>query len=117
MAIRATLTGFDPSRVTGVKYITAQELWHGSYATVLELEYRGLKCAGKKIHELLLRQGDTGYSVRRFNEEYQILSEVYATQILLLSNFWESVSAICTNTHFSHRVSPHQPYFLHSAIQ
>ena len=56
--------------------MTAQVLGHGSYATVLELEYMGRKCAGKKIHELLLRRGDTGYSVRRFNEECRILSEV-----------------------------------------
>ena len=74
MAIRA-FTGFDHYRLTGVR-VTDQELGHGSYATVLELEYVGLKCAGKKIHELLLRQGDTSYSVRRFDEECRILSEV-----------------------------------------
>ena len=46
------------------------------YATVLELEYMGLKCAGKKIHELLLEQGDDGYTVRRFEEECCLLSQV-----------------------------------------
>ena len=50
----ATFTGFDPYKLTGVR-VTDRELGHGSYATVLELEYMGLKCAGKKIHELLLR--------------------------------------------------------------
>ena len=76
MAFRvATFTGFDPYKLTGVK-VTDRELGHGSYATVLELEYMGLKCAGKNIHELLLRQGDTSYQVRRFEEECHLLSQV-----------------------------------------
>ena len=56
--------------------MTDRELGHGSYATVLELEHMGLKCAGKKIHELLIRQGDASYTVRRFEEECRLLSEV-----------------------------------------
>ena len=76
MAVRAaTFTGFDPYKLTGVT-VTDRELGHGSYATVLELEYMGLKCAGKKIHELLLRQGDTSYQVCRFEEECRLLSQV-----------------------------------------
>ena len=76
MAVRAaTFTGFDPYKLTGVK-VTDQKLGHGSYATVLELEYMGLKCAGKKIHELLLEQGDTSYQVCRFEEECRLLSQV-----------------------------------------
>ena len=76
MAVRvATFTGFDPYKLTGVRE-TDRELGHGSYATVLELEYMGLKCAGKKIHELLLRQGDASYTVRRFEEECRLLSQV-----------------------------------------
>ena len=75
MAARATFTGFDPYRLNGVTVID-RELGHGSYATVLELEYMGLKCAGKKIHELLLRQGGESYTVRRFEEECRLLSQV-----------------------------------------
>ena len=75
MAERAIFTGFDPYKLTGVR-VTDRELGHGSYATVLELEYMGLKCAGKKIHELLLRQGDASYTVRRFEEECRLLSQV-----------------------------------------
>ena len=71
----ATFTGFDPYKLTGVR-VTDRELGHGSYATVLELEYMGLKCAGKKIHEQLLRQGDASYTVRRFEEECRLLSQV-----------------------------------------
>ena len=53
-----------------------RELGHGSYATVIELEYLGLKCAGKKIHDVLLRQGDASYTVRRFEEECRLLSQI-----------------------------------------
>ena len=72
---QATFTGFDPYKLTGVR-VTDRKLGHGSYATVLELEYMGLKCAGKKIHELLLEQGDASYTVRRFEEECRLLSQV-----------------------------------------
>ena len=67
--------GFDPYQITGVR-VTDRKLGHGSYATVLELEYIGLKCAGKKIHEQLLEQGDASYTVRRFKEECRLLSQV-----------------------------------------
>ena len=75
MAARATFTGFDPYRLNRVT-VTDRKLGHGSYATVLELEYMGLKCAGKKIHEVLLRQGGASYTVRRFEEECCLLSQV-----------------------------------------
>ena len=75
MAEKATFTGFDPFKLTGVT-VTDRKLGHGAYATVLELEYMGLKCAGKKIHELLLEQGDTSYTVRKFEEECRLLSQV-----------------------------------------
>ena len=73
--MRATFTGFDPYKLTGVK-VTDRKLGHGSYATVLELKYMGLKCAGKKIHDVLLEQGGASYTVRRFEEECRILCQV-----------------------------------------
>ncbi len=33
--------------------ITENEFGRGSYAVVMELEYRGLKCAGKKLYRVL----------------------------------------------------------------
>ena len=36
----------------------------------------GLKCAGMKIHEVLLEQGETNYIVRHFEEEYHILNSL-----------------------------------------
>ena len=74
MATRAEFTGFETYQLTGVR-VTDRELGHGSYATVQELEYMGLKCAGKKIHDLLLRQGDASYTLRRFEEECRLLSQ------------------------------------------
>ena len=77
MTRRATFTGFDPYyKLTGVR-VTDRELGRGSYATVLELEYMGLKCAGKKIHKVLLSgQGDDSYTVLRYEEECRLLSQV-----------------------------------------
>ena len=94
MAVRATFTGFDQYKLTGVT-ITDKELGHESYATELQLDYIGLKCAGKKIHELLLRQGDTSYTVRRFEEECRLLSQVRHPNIVqfLGVHFHEGVPA------------------------
>ena len=75
MAVRTPFIKFVPYMLKGVT-VTSRVLGHGSYATVLELEYMGLKCAGKKIHELLLEQGGASYSVRRFEEECHLLSQV-----------------------------------------
>ena len=77
MAVRATFTGFDPYKLSGV-ILTDRELGHGSFATVLELEYMGLKCAGKKIHEVLLRQGYAmaRYTLQKFEEECRLLSQL-----------------------------------------
>ena len=66
---------FEPYMLTGVK-VTGRDLGHGSYATVLELKYMGLKCAGKKIHEPLLEQGDASYPIHRFEQEYCLLSQI-----------------------------------------
>ena len=76
MAAKVSFAGLEPYKLTGVT-VTDRELGHGSYATVLELDYMGLKCAGKKIHEVLLRQGETiRYTVQRFDEECRLLSQV-----------------------------------------
>ena len=76
MALKAaTFTGFETCELSLVQ-VSDRELGHGSYATVLELEYMGLKCAGKKIHELLLKQGDISYAIFRFEEECRLLSQI-----------------------------------------
>ena len=47
----------------------------GSSTSVLEIEYKGLKCAGKKIHEWLL-EDQASDAIRRFVEECDFLSQV-----------------------------------------
>ena len=93
MAVRATFTEFKSYILTGVT-VTDRELGHGSYATVLQLDYMGLKCAGKKIHEVLLRQGDTSYAFQRFEKECRLLSQVRHPNIVqfLGVHFQEGVS-------------------------
>ena len=77
MAQKADFTGLASYKLSKTQVrVTNRELGHGSYAVVVELEYMGLKCAGKKIHEVLLNQGDTSYTVRRFEEECRLLSQV-----------------------------------------
>ena len=74
MAInRQTLAELGPYRLTGVRS-TDNELGRGSYAVVLELEYRGLKCAGKKLYRILYEQG-IGHAARRYLEECRLLSQ------------------------------------------
>ena len=72
---KANFEGFSPYRLSNVK-ASGRELGRGSYATVLELDYMGLTCAGKKIHNELLLQGDASYAVVRFQEECRLLSQV-----------------------------------------
>ena len=70
---RQTLVEFGPYRLTGVRS-TGNELGRGSYAVVIELEYRGLKCAGKKLHKILYEEG-IGHAARRYLEECRLLSQ------------------------------------------
>ena len=76
-AVMATFsTGFEHYKLAGVE-VSDRELGYGSYATVLELEYMGLKCAGKKIHDELLRYKRASHIiVRQFEEECRLLSQL-----------------------------------------
>ena len=71
----ATFDELEAFKLTGVNK-TGRELGKGAYAIVQELEFMKMKCAGKKLHEVLLDQGRAGYSVRRFAEECRLLSQV-----------------------------------------
>ncbi len=52
-----------------------RELGRGSYAAVIEVDYKGLKCAGKKIYRVLYEDG-VGDLVSRFEEECRLLSQL-----------------------------------------
>ena len=74
---------FDTCKLKGVK-VTEDIIGHGSYATVFKLDYLGLKCAGKKIHDVL-QQGKTNnycYPIRRFKEECSLLSQLHHPNIV-----------------------------------
>ena len=75
MAGENLFAGFEPYELTQIQ-LTERKLGQGSYATVVEMNYMGLKCAGKMIHEVLLEQGDSSYTIRRFEEECRILSRI-----------------------------------------
>ena len=61
---------------------TGRQLGVGSYGTVEELEVNGVVCAGKRLHEALLEQGNAGVTdiARRYLLECQVTSKtaVYA---------------------------------------
>ena len=55
---------------------TGRELGEGSYGSVEELKVKGLVCAGKRLFEVFLEQGnaDVGNIVHRYQEECQVTS-------------------------------------------
>ena len=69
--------GLEPYSLSGIT-VTDQKLGIGSYATVFNLDYLGRKCAGKKIHEVLLGLGSDAvtYTLQRFKDECIILSQI-----------------------------------------
>ena len=55
---------------------TGRQLGVGSYGSVEELEMNGLVCAGKRLHEALLEQGNAGVAAisRKYLLECQVTS-------------------------------------------
>ena len=75
MAQRRRLLRF---RLNGV-HDMGRELGRGSYASVVELQFRGLKCAGKKLHSTLYDNAlirEQEGMLRRFETECEILSQL-----------------------------------------
>ena len=60
---------------------TGKEIGRGSYATVVELEYKGLLCVGKKIHQVLY-EGQESSHLKRFEEECKLLSQLSSPHIV-----------------------------------
>ena len=74
----ASFSALDPFKLSAIK-LTTNKLGTGSYASVYEVNYLGLKCAGKKIHEVLLeleQSGEATYALTRFAEECRLLSRM-----------------------------------------
>ena len=57
---------------------TGRELGRGAYGSVEELEVNGLVCAGKRLYEVFLEQGDDDVEniVQRYQEECHVISTV-----------------------------------------
>ena len=55
---------------------TGRQLGVGSYGSVEELEVNGVVCAGKRLHEVLLEQGNAGVAdiARKYLLECQVTS-------------------------------------------
>ena len=58
---------------------TGRQLGVGSYGSVEELEMNGLVCAGKRLHEALLEQGNAADFSRRYLLECQVTSRSTCT--------------------------------------
>jgi len=70
--------GFQRFKLTGVRNV-GKELGRGAYAAVVELQFRGLKCAGKKLHRSLFDNAPPRQQeglLQRFETECEILSEL-----------------------------------------
>ena len=70
----------NPFKLTGVE-VTTKELGRGGFAKVLELNYLGLKCAGKQIYDAIVT-GSDGYITNRFEKECKLLSELHHPNIV-----------------------------------
>ena len=90
----ALFASLDSFKLSGVM-VTNHVLGRGSYATILELEHMGLKCAGKKIHKALLEEGVATYASLRFEEECHLLSQVRHPNIIVqfIGIYFENDSA------------------------
>ena len=64
-------------KLTGVQ-VNEHELGTGSFSTVIELEYMGLRCAGKKIHDEVLKRRGSDYdkATHSLSKECHLLSGI-----------------------------------------
>jgi len=74
--VASTLRRFE---LDGV-HDTGREVGQGSYAVVKELKFRGLKCVGKKIHDILFNSAtplEQAAMLDRFAGECELLSGLH----------------------------------------
>ena len=78
---RSAFVRLESYKLVGV-LVTDHVLGTGASGSVIELEYMGSKCAGKKIHDELLK-GDAGNDLaRQFSTECKILSGINHANIV-----------------------------------
>ena len=71
---RDAQSGLERFKLSDIRE-TGKEIGRGSYATVVELDYKGLRCVGKKIHQVLY-EGQESIHLKRFEEECKLLSQL-----------------------------------------
>ncbi len=72
-------SSLQKSQLQGVRN-TGRTIGNGSYATVVELDFHGLKCVGKKIHRLLYDSAnplERANMLGRFADECELLSQLH----------------------------------------
>ena len=70
---------------------TGREVGHGSYVVVKELEYRRLKCVGKKIHGILFESAtphEKAAMLERFAEECELLGGLHHPCVVQFLGVW-----------------------------
>ena len=68
----------QPFLLDGIRQV-GSTVGDGSYATVVPLSFRGLKCAGKKLHAIIYENAspqEKERMIERFQEECQLLSRI-----------------------------------------
>ena len=78
MSRRSTLV-LHPFLLDGITLTDERSIGDGSYAIVIPLNFRGLKCAGKKLHAIFFENAapqEKDHMIDRFQEECQLLSRL-----------------------------------------
>ena len=68
-----------PFLLDGITLTDERNIGDGSYATVVPLSFRGLKCAGKKLHTIFFENAspqEKEHMIDRFQEECQLLGRL-----------------------------------------
>ena len=76
MRSASALRRFELDRI----HDTGREVGHGSYAVVKEFKFRGLKCVGKKIHDILFNSAtrpEQAALLERFAGECELLGGLH----------------------------------------
>ena len=72
-------SSLQPFLLDGITLTDERIIGDGSYATVVPLSFRGLKCAGKKLHTIFFENAspqEKEHMIDRFQEECQLLSRL-----------------------------------------
>ena len=78
MSVRGR-SSLRPFLLDGITLTNERNIGDGSYATVVPLSFRGLKCAGKKLHTIFFENAspqEKEHMIDRFQEECQLLGRL-----------------------------------------